>query len=124
MQFLVDVSSRSGGHLAELVVDLVGAVARANVRSYCPPLYTSEVAYGYEPPGTELVLDWAACTRKGTGDCASLSAWRLANLWQNGDTKARAAVEVRPVSGELHVIVRHGNGTLEDPSFILGMKKG
>lgn len=93
-----------------------------------PSLYASGVEYrmSYDNP-TELV-DIPIIIKRGYAYCLSLSCWRVAELRNSGDDR-NAAIAIRwktvDVDGHkkrlFHVLVRRGNGTLEDPSKILGM---
>lgn len=87
-----------------------------------PPLYQSGVRYEREPLGKE---DWQTVERAyatRNADCEDLAAWRAAELVVSGqDAGARAVIKrVRP--GLIHCLVRRGNGAMEDPSKVLGMK--
>ncbi len=90
-----------------------------------PPLYRSGVYYQNEPEGLpDEALDIPAIMRQGHGDCLHLSAWRVAELRNAGEKKARIAVTRKRLGrGKrlFHVLVRRGNGKLEDPSKRLGM---
>jgi hypothetical protein len=55
-------------------------------------------------------------------DCDDLGPWRAAELRQRlGDKHARAFPIVSPGIG-YHILVRRGDGTVEDPSIKLGMR--
>lgn len=86
-----------------------------------PSLYAAGVRYEREPKGRE---DWRTLPdllKRKRGDCEDLAAARAAELRQAGDPGAHAfARKVRP--GLWHIRVRHGDGTTEDPSIVLGMK--
>jgi len=89
-----------------------------------PKLYSSSVVYQTEPPGYDSFVDMYHTLRAGHGDCAHLAAWRVAELQEEGEA-ASLKVEWRVVPERpklFHVLVRRGNGTVEDPSRILGMK--
>ena len=97
------------------------AMGRFNASIHCPHFYSSGVTYATET-GTELLLDWVHCLAKGTGDCASLAAWRLGELLRQGE-KASISIDVceRDEADYLHVRVRRENGSIDDPSRKLGM---
>jgi hypothetical protein len=59
--------------------------------------------------------------RNRLADCEDLAAWRAGELVVTGeDVQAKAIIKrVRP--GLIHCLVLRGNGTLEDPSRLLGM---
>lgn len=94
----------------------------------CPLLYHAGVRYQLEPEGT---TEEFACVpvvlRRGWGDCDDLAPWRVAELRNQGE-KAKIRIQwkpqdpERPKAGKLyHVLVRRGDGSIEDPSRILGM---
>jgi len=87
-----------------------------------PPLYASGVRYQREPRGQE---DWQSARetyKRRAGDCEDLAAWRAAELRVSGyDPRATAIIKrIRP--GLIHCLVLRGNGMLEDPSKVLGMR--
>ena len=88
-----------------------------------PALYTSGVFYRRSPPfrQEERWLTIPEVQRLGAGDCKHLAAWRSAELVASGeDARARPEIYlVRP--GLWHVVVRRGDGTIEDLSKNLGM---
>lgn len=104
-------------------------------RGLLPPLYESGVVYGAEV-GFEEFADAHTCFARQVGDCDDLAAWRLAELQEE---HARALVRgernrlspwpdvqlvSKPINGEqvlVHVLVRDWDGTVEDPSRVLGM---
>ena len=86
------------------------------------PLYKSGVVYQREPLGREIWQPaWETQLRKN-GDCEDLVAWRVAELWASGESKARPHC-YSPRPGLIHCVVRRANGKLEDPSKKLGMGK-
>lgn len=94
-----------------------------------PPLFKSGVRYENEPPGmVDECLDIPKILRQGHGDCLHLSAWRVAELREQGEKRARIRVtfkksRLNPKKRIFHVLVRRGSGLIEDPSEILGMGK-
>lgn len=89
-----------------------------------PPLYRSGVRYMREPKGRETFRDlYVTLAHKG-GDCAHLAAWRVAELQEGGENATLRIQWVTTRRGPriFHVLVRRGNGTIEDPSKLLGMK--
>lgn len=61
---------------------------------------------------------------KGCGNCTAIVAWRLAELWRMGhdDAEADAIHQTLPNGKTLfHLRIRRGNGSIEDPSKVLGM---
>jgi hypothetical protein len=87
-----------------------------------PPLYESGVRYLREPRGQE---NWQTChetLKKQSGDCEDLAAWRAAELRVSGRDPGAVAIIKRVRPGLIHCLVRRGNGSLEDPSKVLGMR--
>lgn len=85
-----------------------------------PYLYSSGVAYRREPAGREDWLTADQTYKRKFGDCEDLAAWRAAELRLEG-IPARAAV-LRTGRRRFHAVVRWPDGTIEDPSIILGMR--
>lgn len=101
-----------------------------------PPLYTSGVRYQEEPLNlakigggpTFRVEEFAlipAIIERGWGDCDDLSPWRCAELRVHHKERAKIRVVWRehPTTKQIvyHIVVRRGNGTVEDPNAKLGM---
>lgn len=104
-----------------------------------PPLYMSGVVYREEAPGHEDWLDAPAVLKQGYADCEDLAAWRAAELqvaghdvepvikwqWIDRDVMIRQGYPAAklPQRGVwlVHCCVRWADGTIEDPSKILGM---
>lgn len=85
-----------------------------------PALYQSGVRYRREPPGQEVWQLPHQTMALGYGDCEDLASWRVAELRIAGEN---AKLVFRRSGRRLwHALVRRGNGELEDPSKILGMK--
>lgn len=115
------LSDRILEHLAEALVRIDLDYLRAHPAT--PALYRAGVRYLREPRGKERWLEVPIVRARGGGDCEDLACWRIAELRLSGDGAARASwIVQRSASGVLvHVMVRHGNGDLEDPSRLLGM---
>lgn len=100
-----------------------------------PLLYSSGVRYKPEPvgqtfngqPAEEFALIPVVLARKH-GDCDDLAPFRVAELIHGGE-RAKIRVQWRArrnpdgSSGRkyFHIVVRRANGTIEDPSALLGM---
>ena len=90
-----------------------------------PLLYQAGVRYLRDAPGVE---DWQSIPEvrsRGVADCKSLACWRSAELLVSGQ---RAYPQFfwrdRDNGGAtFHIVVQHLDGTIEDPSRILGMKR-
>lgn len=84
-----------------------------------PPLYDAGVRYIRE--GAQPREEWRSAVEvieHGGGDCEDLATYRAAELQLAGED-ARA-IAVRSSLG-WHIVVRRGDGTIEDPSARLGM---
>lgn len=93
-----------------------------------PPIYESGVRYEPEPEGQE---DWMTAlalfqlpANKRVGDCEDLACWRAAELQMRGIAAHPVFVWRKMPNGShlYHIVVRHPNGDIEDPSKRLGMK--
>ena len=87
-----------------------------------PQLYSSGVRYKRQPmvAGQERFQPIPRVLRRGNGDCDQLACWRAAELQLQGELARAIPVRVNPRL--MHVVVRRGDGRIEDPSKILGMK--
>lgn len=100
-------------------------------RETTPMLYDAGVVYEREPAGQEEWQTIPAVLTQGSGDCEDLAAWRVAELQTlgalnipGGDRGARIITKTKRLpTGKLliHVLVRRGDGSIEDPSLMLGM---
>ena len=91
-----------------------------------PDLYDSGVRYIDESDRPEQGIDIPAIIQAGGSDCLNLSAWRIAELRQRENEKAKFRIFWKKYDDGFrlfHVLVRRGNGNLEDPSKLLGMGK-
>lgn len=123
-------SIRQSSRLLALVVrpilEATVQIDQAILQNYkIPPLYQSGVRYREEPRGQGFE-DFAIIPQilaRGFGDCDDLSPWRVAELRHQGEkAKIRITWKRQPDGQKLfHVQVRRGDGTIEDPSRILGM---
>lgn len=124
--------------IANILLEATIATNRYLLRRYpgaFPSLYLSGVRFRAEPwamPGglplpIELFDPIPKIIERGFGDCAQLCAWRVAELRESGDSKARLRFFCR-TRGErtdpkrqrwYHVQVRRGDGEIEDPSRML-----
>ena len=90
-----------------------------------PWLYQSGVRYMEEPPGQEDWNDIPTILKLGISDCEDIAAWRVAELRvrQGIDAKPIFRTFPRPDGGVLyHIQVQYPDGTIEDPSKLLGMR--
>ena len=87
-----------------------------------PGLYQSGARY-IADKGEETFLDALHVCQKGGADCSSLSAYRVGELWAVNEP-ASIHLHWRGYSDGYrlyHVTVRRGDGSIEDPSRLLGM---
>lgn len=85
-----------------------------------PPIYRSGVRYQREPRRIrECWKTIPAVLADGHGDCEDLACWRAAELCLQGEPAYPYIYRTK--SGGWHVVVRRGDGSLEDPSRALGM---
>jgi hypothetical protein len=91
-----------------------------------PPIYQAGVRYQTEPLGQEDWCDIPTVMKQGWGDCEDLAAWRCAELRVRYGIPARATFTWRVLPNKVtlyHILVKHPDGRIEDPSRKLGMKK-
>lgn len=87
-----------------------------------PRIYESGVRYRREPRHVrEEWLTVPAVVSRGYGDCEDLACWRAAELSVSGEDPLARPCLRRTASG-WHVVVRRGDGSIEDPSRVLGMR--
>lgn len=105
------------GHATVCYIDLLEAAQAGHPYG---PLYRSGIRYEREPPGSEVWQTTRMLYATRAGDCEDVSCVRAAELWSLGETLARPTV--RRISPRLrHIQVQRADGTIEDPSLILGM---
>lgn len=92
------------------------AFLRLNPR--LPDIYKAGVRYLAEPPGEENWLTYPVLISLRAGDCEDLACARVAKLRQKGE---HAKPHLYHKGNLWHVMVRRGNGRIEDPSSALGM---
>lgn len=91
-----------------------------------PWLYESGVEYREATP--DVLLDVPEILAQGHTDCASLSAWRIAELFSRGGVRARPVVTLEEMPGpgvfrfHVSVLVPGDVPKIEDPSTRLGMR--
>lgn len=94
-----------------------------------PRLYESGVRYLTRPHPKCRLEEWknaAAVLKDGFGDCKDLTAWLLAELSVRDGIDAEPYVEwIEKPRGviDMHIKLRYPDGTLEDPSERLGMRR-
>jgi hypothetical protein len=108
--------------LGHTVVCLVELVEHARRGEPFPLLYESGCKYQREPPGSEVWQTPRASMASKCLDCEDAACWRSAELWRLGET--RASPYVKRINPRLrHIVVERADGSIEDPSVILGMHK-
>lgn len=124
----LEIPVREGAYL--LLLDALTAInvwtrERASIHGYpFPSVYDGALTYEQEPPGFEIWATTPALYARGVGDCEDIAADRAAEL-QLAGIPARAVIrlEHRTAEGTFwHVLVKHPDGTLEDPCIALGMR--
>jgi hypothetical protein len=87
-----------------------------------PALYRSGVRYRREPKRVEQWRTIPLVIAAGHGDCEDLAAWRVAELRAVG-IAARPCFRYRQLGKRrvYHIMVCLPDGTIEDPSRVLGM---
>lgn len=133
MQVLVNLgdfpllkTSRFMGLFVRPILDAMVEVNRLYLRSHhVPPLYQSGVRYEQEPEDgkPEEFAAIAPVLARGWGDCDDLGPWRVAELREAGENANIRITWRRRAGGNrlYHVVVRRGDGRIEDPSRLLGM---
>jgi hypothetical protein len=73
--------------------------------------------------GTEIFQDALTLHRSKKGDCDRLVATRLAELWRAGIMASPYLIQFPNGTGGItyHAVIKHIDGSSEDPSAILGM---
>ena len=117
--------SRTLGLAIKALLDAQVKINQLYLRTHSvPPLYQAGVRYQEEPDNG---LEEFACVepvyRRGWGDCDDLAPWRCAELRNAGEPAKIRIQWKRQRNGRklFHIVVRRGDGTIEDPSLILGM---
>lgn len=130
--------SRTLGNVIKPVLEALVLVDQMYLRLHrCPELYKSGVRYMEEPlhqvtlghvGKAQRIEEFAAIPaviERGFGDCDDLAPWRCAELREHGEpAKIRIQWKRNPENGMklFHIVVRRANGTIEDPSLLLGMR--
>jgi len=85
-----------------------------------PPLYESGVVYEREH-GTERWLTPSQVLGLGRADCEDLASYRAAEMRTSGEDPGAMARVIRSGPRTWHAIVERSDGSIEDPSRVLGM---
>lgn len=112
---------------AGIIAALTTALAIANsnylYRNIVPRLYSTNIKYHFDIKDRDKYFDIPRVIRNGYGDCVDLTAWRLAELWNNGMLAAKPKVTwAKNSEGNIifHVSVDGG----DDPSTVMLAKNG
>lgn len=90
-----------------------------------PPLYGSGAVYTKEGGGKWRTFADVLNGKggpAGAGDCEALAPWRAAELRHTGEDPGASVMAYRTGKTKFHAVVLRGDGQLEDPSVVLGMK--
>ncbi len=116
--------NRPPGETAVLVKALIDGAARGCAllwpRWNLPPLYKAGIRYQREPQHGTGLEDFCLppiTFHQKWGDCDDLVIYRVAELIAHGEA---AECKADWINGELHVLVRRGDKSIEDPSIALG----
>lgn len=125
MLCVVDIDTSNQEEAAALLIllfELNMARARREAAAL-PSLYKSGVKYvSQDPRACAFRTPKEVVERKG-GDCKQLVLWRIAECRNAGiDCKPRIIWLNRKDKFVAHAQVRHPDGSVEDPSYNLGMK--
>jgi hypothetical protein len=120
----IQIPWRGQSDLVPALAALVGLNVYFIQAHRLPKLYTSGVRYqreGRKSDGTfhERWLTAPEVIRIGVADCEDLAAYLAAQRRLEGDATAMAIP--RRSSIGWHIVVQRGDGTIEDPSKVLGM---
>lgn len=121
-----EISHRSLGRMLELLV-WCNVDWLWSTQGRAPSLYRAvrqgAARYIPEQMGQEewLAIPWILA--RGGADCEDLCAWRVAELRMAGEHGARCIWSTEESPGKLliHIRVRRGDGSIEDPSLASGM---
>lgn len=132
--FVADLGALAPGDMSEharidALAQFVEALVHVNrlwlpFHPEVPPLYSSGVIFAAEPLGSpNYWRDIPATLALGQGHCVALTAWRIAELREAGESAQVQIDEWHPAPGQVdwHVYVLRANGQTEDPARILGM---
>lgn len=129
--------SRVFGTVIKAILDaqVRNNLAYLSLNPQTPWLYASGVRYANEPegqkfnglPAEEFALIPVVLARK-KGDCDDLAPWRCAELIRSGEPakiriqwRARRNPDGSRGRKYFHIVVRRADGSIEDPSALLGM---
>lgn len=127
MRIAIETGHQNSRQFAQTVRALLEALvmqARVEVKQ-TGPLYRVNPRYENEPAGKDSFKTPLLVAHARKGDCAHFSLWRVAEL-RNAGIAATFDIWIQdPRDGTgrtFHVRVRLPDGSVEDPSIVLGMK--
>lgn len=134
-QFVVELGAMTPGDMtdharSDAVAGWIEALVYTNrlwlpFHPECPPLYASGVVFRAEAEDEpNMWRDIPSTLHLGYGHCVALTAWRLAELREKGETNARVRIfEWHLEDGRIdfHIHVLRADGSVEDPARRLGM---
>lgn len=124
MRIVLDVPIDEDGPRAvkELLDTLIRIWGRRLRRFPLPPLYRSAIIFRPDPRAgvEERWRSPVETFEEGEGDCDQLTLYRGAELVASGENATVQCLAKRSAIGtKMHVLVRRGDGRLEDPSILL-----
>lgn len=122
MRTVIDIPAASSPrYVAHALEGLARVAAEQIAENELPPLYRSGVRYEREPRGSEEWLTPLQMLERGVADCEDLAAYRVGELRASGADPGAVVTIVRTGPRTLHAVVRRSDGSIEDPSRVLGM---
>ena len=119
---LVKLRLRAVPELLSAALKGLVAVDRVQMRRRdFPALYESGVRYRREPRGSEIWQTAEDMLKTGIADCEDIASYRAAELQLRGELATAHVIKSAP--HRYHAVVLRGDGTIEYPSLLLGMKK-
>ena len=118
----VERTMRAIGYMMDALVSMNVDYLREHPET--PWLYQSGVRYQEEKEGEELWQDIPKVLERGVADCEDLAGWRVGEMIVRENMAARPHVSAaRQPDGKylFHIRAQRPDGSLEDPSQILGM---
>jgi len=118
----------------KVMMDLLAVLVRVNRRYLrkhpeTPRLYEADIGYRRETTVEEF-NSIPVILKAGGGDCDDLAPWRVAELIERDREAARIYVTCTETTDGLgepkrlyHIRLKRGDGTIEDPSEVLGMHR-
>ena len=125
MLCVLDIDTSNQEEAAKEVCGLIEwAMSRAQREAKkLPPLFKAGVKYVSQNPKACAFRTPLDVFKRGGGDCKQLVLWRIAELRNHGQHATPRIIWLAGKQGlEAHAQVRLPDGTIEDPSYNLGMK--